>query len=692
MGKKKKMIFSGVLAGLFFCFLVGGVVGGRGNVSLSEFLISTMAKSLFVSWFVVYFSYWLALPDLVFPLMALCVGLWLFQARKGLWSVTVPFPLVPLALLAIVVAILVYLFQGGAGSDYRLIFMTWDAVASWNRWAIELSANEYKPMAGSSYPLLLPALWSLVYKAQGSPELWMVAKGVLFIFPALLFLIFFLLVSVQFYLVAAFFLVFSGVFFFSGNAFAMLQGNVDIPLAVMLLAGGTSLLYSLHWLEHGRVEALRRGLLMSVFFVGLAAITKQQGGVMFAPLALTIMIAWRRGGVSLGAGAALLFVAVLPLLSFLTIFFSIDGNPFGNLGGLAAISAASSGGEPFRAALEFVLAMMPAYLWVVVLGLSFLNLFFFRSPVGWLGILFLVLAIAAFFFYGKCCSYEARNGWWVLMMFVLSALFGLSQVESRLFWRKVGLEGPSGMRVNAFYLLISMLGLAAGAAGWVSAAYPDDRARREQAEMQWLLVGHSMGGVLRENIGLLGSDGVIVSEVNLFEWLPGMRDRLQLCQGRDVACIEKGRSGRRHVLVVIQQGVLEYPSLAGLLVPEALVADADGYQLYDISELSVEKPSMLLRAREGLPLRLDFDAVGCAAVGFPSEWCKGSGALQYFPADNSWAFRQIGGPDGAAEAIYRNAPDRAGAVSVAGAVGVLDREGNVFIGLTRIGRVSVAGG
>lgn len=686
------MIFSGVLAGLFFCFLVGGVVGGRGNVSLSEFLISTMAKSLFVSWFVVYFSYWVALPDLVFPLMALCVGLWLFQAKKGLWSVTVPFSPMPLALLAIIVAIFVYLFQGGAGSDYRLIFMTWDAVASWNRWAIELSANEYKPMAGSSYPLLLPALWSLVYKAQGSSELWMVAKGLLFVFPALLFLIFFLLLSVRFYMVATFFLVFAGVFFFSRNAFAMLQGNVDIPLAVMLLAGGTSLLYSLHWLERGRVEELKRGLLMSVFFVGLAAITKQQGGVMFAPLALTIMIAWRRKLLTFGTGAVLLFVAVLPLFSFLTIFFSLDGNPFGNLGGLSAISAASSSGEPFRAALEFVLAMVPTYLWFVLLGLSLLNLFFFRSPAGVLGILFLLLGVAAFFFYGKCCSYEARNGWWVLMMFVLSALFGLAQVESRLFWRKVGMGSRSGMQVNAFFLLISMLALAAGGAALVSAAYPDDRARREQVEMQWSLTGYSMGGVLRENIGLLGSDGVIVSEVNLFEWLPGMRGRLRLCQGRDVACIEKGRSGRRHVLVVVQRGVLEYPSLADLLVPAALVADADGYQLYDISELSAEKPSMLLWAREGVPLRLDFDAVGCTAVGFPPEWCKGSGALQYFPADNSWVFRQLGGPDGAAGAIYRNAPDRAGAVSVAGAVGVLDRGGNVFIGLTRIGRVSVAGG
>ncbi|MGH0028204.1 MAG: hypothetical protein ACQGVC_00310 [Myxococcota bacterium] len=66
-------------------------------------------------------------------------------------------------------------------------FQFWDAIVSWNRWAIDWEAGRL-PVHTLHYPQLLPTTWSLAYVLVGHP-LQFVARGVMGVFPAMLALV-----------------------------------------------------------------------------------------------------------------------------------------------------------------------------------------------------------------------------------------------------------------------------------------------------------------------------------------------------------------------------------------------------------------------------------------------------------------------------------------------------------------------
>ena len=61
------------------------------------------------------------------------------------------------------------------------IFQQWDAVVSWNRWAVDWAANRL-PYATSIYPQLLPTNISLTYVFMQGSEVWIFAKAFQFLF------------------------------------------------------------------------------------------------------------------------------------------------------------------------------------------------------------------------------------------------------------------------------------------------------------------------------------------------------------------------------------------------------------------------------------------------------------------------------------------------------------------------------
>ena len=67
------------------------------------------------------------------------------------------------------------------------IFQEWDAVVSWNRWAIDWAANRL-PRTTAEYPQLLPCNLSLSYVFIQDSSIWFFAKGWLFLFCLLLLL------------------------------------------------------------------------------------------------------------------------------------------------------------------------------------------------------------------------------------------------------------------------------------------------------------------------------------------------------------------------------------------------------------------------------------------------------------------------------------------------------------------------
>ncbi len=116
------------------------------------------------------------------------------------------------------------------------IFQQWDAVVSWNRWAVDWAANRL-PYATSFYPQLLPTNLSLSYVFMQSSEVWIFAKAFQFLFCLLL-----LLAMLDLARIEGKFGYVPGVVITYGLLVALLRfrmlssGYADVPLAFFALA------------------------------------------------------------------------------------------------------------------------------------------------------------------------------------------------------------------------------------------------------------------------------------------------------------------------------------------------------------------------------------------------------------------------------------------------------------------------
>jgi hypothetical protein len=173
------------------------------------------------------------------------------------------------------------------------IFQQWDAVVSWNRWAVDWAANRL-PYATSIYPQLLPTNLSLTYVFMQSSEVWVFAKSFQFLFCLMLLLAMLDLARIQgqFGYVA-------GVVITYGLLVALLRfrmlssGYADMPLAFFALAPA----YVLMLARRTKDTAERaRYLIAGALLAAGAALTKQTGLYIAAVYPL---LAWQfvlRGG------------------------------------------------------------------------------------------------------------------------------------------------------------------------------------------------------------------------------------------------------------------------------------------------------------------------------------------------------------------------------------------------------------
>ena len=61
------------------------------------------------------------------------------------------------------------------------VFNTWDAVLSWNRWAVDWASN-HMPVRTEDYPQLIPANWALIYKIIGTSSIQFFSKAIMPLF------------------------------------------------------------------------------------------------------------------------------------------------------------------------------------------------------------------------------------------------------------------------------------------------------------------------------------------------------------------------------------------------------------------------------------------------------------------------------------------------------------------------------
>jgi hypothetical protein len=566
------LVFSGVLAAAFYTLVFGAIWPARDGSDFSVALLGQIAKSLWLSWLVVVVSYWLNLTIPLPMLLGAVVVSLAYQWLRKPSHIVLSNPVATVLVLIGAAGLCLFLYNGGFTSDYRLIFMTTDAVESWNKWAIELSRNTYNPY-NTAYPLLFPGIWSLVYKAQGASTVWIFAKLTLFVGPVILAGTVCLLISSRFFIAAMIYAGFVVEFFFYSHSFPMLLGDADIPVTIMCLAAGILMVVAIDKIERGK--SLDEIVILAALFSGLASITKQQGMAMLPPLLLLIAAGlWNRKLSRLDALISF-GVAAIPLATFLSMFLTQQPDPFGSWGYLQDISAAANK-SPLAAALHHLETMLPAWMLAALSLLALANLFYLRRLSGQMSILFLVLGIVGFFSFAKCCSYDPRNGWWTISLLATSAMFCVTRFDSSEWF------ASRVIKIRTGYLPTTLAAFAIIVAFIAQYRLSDDRALSAQLQEQEIIAGYEVGPMLKELQPVLKSGGVLLTEYSMARWVPGMINHVAVCGWSDKNCIRNafGAPAGDRIFVLIRRGVLEFPTLNALLKPERQMRESGGFELY----------------------------------------------------------------------------------------------------------------
>lgn len=177
-------------------------------------------------------------------------------------------PVFFLLYLISVAVIVLYLLK--AVESFGDVFRYWDAVVSWNRWAVEWAGNQVPSMTGH-YAQLIPANLSIAYLLIGDSSIQFFSRAVMIVFPLMSLLLFlgmgikkrnyyYLISLLLYHLILRYFYKFDFIF----------EGYVDIAVAFFALL--TFLII------HSGEKELSVSRVLKVFsFASAATVTKQAG-------------------------------------------------------------------------------------------------------------------------------------------------------------------------------------------------------------------------------------------------------------------------------------------------------------------------------------------------------------------------------------------------------------------------------
>ncbi|MBU0754426.1 MAG: hypothetical protein KJ645_04760 [Planctomycetes bacterium] len=159
------------------------------------------------------------------------------------------------------------------------IFTSWDAVSSWNHWAVSWY-EQHPPRKADYYPQLIPMNWSLVYKMMGSTEVEYFSKAVM---P--LFALFILFMMLDLYIktmdlgyiiglpLAALFLY--KLYYTERHTNILVAGYADMPVAFFSFLAFYALMCAAK--DPGTVRETRKYLWIGALAAAAAGLTKQAG-------------------------------------------------------------------------------------------------------------------------------------------------------------------------------------------------------------------------------------------------------------------------------------------------------------------------------------------------------------------------------------------------------------------------------
>lgn len=315
------------------------------------------------------------------------------------------------------------------------IFEEWDAVVSWNRWAVNWYEGRW-PVETFGYPQLMPAMWSATYLWLGSDQIEIFARAFMGLFPIAILAIFF-----DFFLrwrrpaplMAA---VLLSVLLLGPYASVLDSGYVDIPLTFLIFLTG--------YLTYLSAQEGMPGERLLIFagITAAAAVHCKQGGWLGAGILIAGIFSSLAGHLQIAPSrkrpVALLTIAIFAALVlpwFTLKWLNFIGHPEET--NIRFVTSLIYGNETLLQRLfRAIKVTLPATLLPSgsllgksseVLSVSFL-LLLFASLWSKLGRMCLAVGIPYLFVWALFFSYDGRNLLPALPFLCLAIGFGLEQI------------------------------------------------------------------------------------------------------------------------------------------------------------------------------------------------------------------------------------------------------------------------
>lgn len=280
----------GIMACFVTCYLPGAALCSRFEIKEMRWQI-ILGLSLLVNYLIVFYTGLIGVSPLPFIIfLGVLSGFYIWSKQRLFsWSESC-FRVLWTDLLWIALCL-------GLGVKFLLgwwntpiVFSMWDAIVSWNRWAIELSQFGL-PTEVWNYPQLLPSFWSTIYRIQGEP-IELLPKLLTPIFSLGIFSLFF---SQSIKRRQDWFSLALGMYLIERTFRAYIYaGYADIPVSYFVMLSVLSLNYAITNKNDFRYIAL------AIVLAGAACVTKQAGffWFLFLPLFLFVRsrvpIVWKK--------------------------------------------------------------------------------------------------------------------------------------------------------------------------------------------------------------------------------------------------------------------------------------------------------------------------------------------------------------------------------------------------------------
>jgi hypothetical protein len=288
------------------------------------------------------------------------------------------------------------------------IFDGWDAVVSWNQWAISWG-NSQIPLHTGRYPQLIPMNWSLTYIFMGNTNVQFFAKALMPLFP-LFILVMMLDLGLKEKTAGAFIgVVITRLILKKFLVDEFSNGYVDLAISFFAFLTIYTLLKA-----HKSPDADYRNqsLLLGGVFAAGAAITKQAGVyilAVFPILAFFFLIKPFYRPIPRGLWKRFLIIVLITVIiaapwyifKQVTFFTGVDT---AETSGLSSISSSAFGNLPLFTQMQAALRSLGKYFWVLLFLLP--ALIFLESPYRWIVVL---IIFPVTLIWSGLASYDQRN-------------------------------------------------------------------------------------------------------------------------------------------------------------------------------------------------------------------------------------------------------------------------------------------